>query len=75
MNTIVVAAIALIVLIVVVIIFAGKIGDSNKASSDISGEYKGEKCELPGTTRTCKEPCTGVNYGVLDCTSGTCCAS
>jgi len=75
LTTIVIAVIALIVLIVVIIIFANKMSDSSKASGEVSEQYKGEICELPGTTRTCKIACDGVDYGQLDCAPMLCCAS
>jgi len=77
MNMIVIAVIALIILIVMIVIFSGKIGDVNKDTSDISGQYK--ECEIPGTTRTCRDVTTcnsmgGMSFGSSGCTSGICCS-
>lgn len=79
MNVIVVGIIALIVLIVVVVIFSGKIGQVSEKTGEVSEEYSGQKCSIPGTTRTCRgaSDCDakgGTSFGALDCHSGICCS-
>ncbi len=79
MNTIVIGVIALIVLIVVIMIFAGKVGNVNKETKGVSDEYSKDKCEIAGTSRTCKSisECnqqSGLSFGTKDCQSGICCS-
>lgn len=79
MNMIVVAVIALIVLVVIVVIFSGKVGEVSEKTGEVSEEYSGQKCNVPGTSRDCRsmqecEDRGGTSFGTLDCQSGICCS-
>ena len=83
-NLIIVAALALIILIVLILIFTGQIGKTRFALNKTGSTYSGDKCEIPGTARTCRGSeaiCSdrgGISYGTLDCTlikgGLTCCS-
>lgn len=79
-NLVIVAALALIVLVVLILIFTGQIGKTRFALNKTSSTYSGDKCEVPGTGRTCKfgwqcDDAGGVNYGTPGCDMGRVCCS
>ncbi len=79
MNTIIIAAIGLVILVVLILLFTGRIRTSAEGTQEAVRDYTGEKCEIPGTLRSCRaaEACAsigGIDNGALDCGSGICCS-
>lgn len=53
MNLIIIAVILLVVMIVMIAIFTGKMGGIRKSLNTTESQYSQERCEVPGTDRTC----------------------
>ncbi len=74
-TTIIIAAIALIVLIIIVAIFSGKINLFSKATANTTGEYRADKCKVPGSGRDCCKNLPGeikIDGTFADCPKGCC---
>ena len=76
LTVVIVAVIVLIVLVVLVVILTGRTGRFAEGTKEVSEEYSGERCAIPGTGRGCyAEPCpSGMRYvGVFDCEGNQIC--
>ncbi len=70
LNVIIIAILVLIVLVVLAIIFAGKIGQFGKGTTESEKQYQATTCAVPGTGRYCG-PCKEGDSevaGSFDCT-------